>query len=53
MKVVMGIHIQQLCILKIGNNGKVVGYFGTKDQVEEGNIWLYIQDMINLKLFGY
>ena len=38
---------------KMSKNGKSVEYFGTKDQVEEGKIWLPIQDMMNLKLFGY
>ena len=49
----MGIHIQQLCMLKMSKNGKSVEYFGTKDQVEEGSIWLHIQDIMNLKLVGY
>ena len=49
----MGICIQQLCILKMSKNGKSVGYFDTKDQVEKESIWLYIQDTMNLKLFVY
>ena len=49
----MGIRIQQLCMSKMSKNGKSLEYFYTKDQVEEGSIWLYIQDMMNLKLFVY
>ena len=53
MPMVMGIQIQQLHMSKISKSGKSVGFFGTKDQVEEGSIWLHIQDIMNLKLFGY
>ena len=38
---------------KMSKNGKSLEYFDTKDQVEEGSIWLRIQDMMNNKLFGY
>ena len=31
----MGIHVQQLCILKMSKNGKSVEYFGIKDQVQK------------------
>ena len=50
---VMSIHIQQLCMLKMSKNGNSVEYFSTKDQVQEGSIWLPIQDTMNLKLVGY
>ena len=46
----MGIHIQQLCMLKMSKSEKPVGYLDTKDQAEEGSIWLHIQNTINLKL---
>ena len=49
----MGIHIQQLYVLKMSKNGKSVEYFGTKDQMEEGSICLHIQDIMNMKLLGY
>ena len=49
----MGIYIQQLCILKMSKNRKSVEYFDTKDQAEEGSIWLHIQDIMNPKLVGY
>ena len=49
----MGISIQQLCISKISKNGKSVGLLDTKDQPEEGSIWLNFQDTANVKLFGY
>ena len=49
----MAIRIQELCIFKISKNRKSLEYFGTKDQVQEGSIWLYIQDIVNLKLVGY
>ena len=38
---------------KMSKSGKPVGYFDTKDQEEDSNIWLYIQDMTNQKLIGY
>ena len=53
VQVVMFIRIQQLCMYKMSKNGKSVEYFDTKDQVEEGSIWLRIQDVKNLKLVGY
>ena len=53
MQVVMGIHIQQLSMSKISMSGKLVEYFDTKYQVEEGSIWLHIQDIKNLKIVGY
>ena len=53
VKMVMGIHVQQLCMLKVSKNGKSVEYFGTKNQVQEGSIWLLIQDPMNLKPVGY
>ena len=53
IQVVMGIRIEQLCILKMSKNGKSVGYSGTKDQVQEGSIWYHMQNMTNLKIFGY
>ena len=53
VQVMMGICIQQLYISKMSKNGKSVGYFQIKDQVQKGSIWLHIQDMMNLKLVGY
>ena len=53
VQVVMGIHIQQLCMSKMSKNGKSVEYFNTKDQVERGSIWLYTQDIMYQKLVGY
>ena len=53
MQVVMGIHIQQLYISNMSKNGKLVGYFSTRDQVEKGSICLPIRDTMNLKLVGY
>ena len=53
MQVVMGVFIQQLCIPGMSKNGKSKYYIYTKDQVEEGNIWLHIQNMMKLKLVGY
>ena len=38
---------------KMRKNGKSVEYFNTKDHAEEGNIWLHIQDIMNLKLLSY
>ena len=52
MRLVMGIRIQQLCILKMSKNGKSLEYLDTEDQAE-GRIWLHIQDVTNLKLVGY
>ena len=37
---------------KMSNNWKSVEYFDAKDQVKEGSIWLPIQDIMNLELFG-
>ena len=53
VQVVMGIHIQWLCMLKMSKNGRLVEYFRTKYHVEEGSIWLPIYNKMNLKLFGY
>ena len=53
MWVVMGILIQQLCMLQMSKNGKLVDYFSTKDQAAEGNIWLPMQDTTNLKLVDF
>ena len=48
----MGIHIQQLCMLKMSKDGKSVEYLCKKDQVQKGSIWLPMQDMANPKLVG-
>ena len=53
IQLVMGIRIQQLYMVEMSKNGKLVEYFNIKDQVEEGSICLHIHNMTNLKLICY